>query len=278
MDRYAVLGNPVGHSLSPRIHARFAAQTGQALSYEALEPPLDGFADFVAELHRQGYRGMNVTIPFKGEAWALAEPRSPRAELARSVNTLIRTAQGWRGDTTDGVGLVRDLTGNLGVTLTGQRLLLVGAGGAARAVTGALLEAGPAVLHVANRTAPKARELARVFAHLGPIRGSGLDGPYDDAPFDVIINATATSLESTVPSLPDGLLRPGGLAYDMMYAAEPTPFVHWGLVQGAARSVDGLGMLVEQAAESFWLWRGVRPETGPVLAALRTELGYRDGE
>ncbi len=268
MDRYAVLGNPIKHSLSPRIHTRFAEQTGQRLSYVALEAPLEGFAAFVRQLHAEGYLGMNVTIPFKSEAHALAEALSDRAARARAVNTLIRTPTGYRGDNTDGAGLLRDLTHNLQLDLADQRILLLGAGGAARGVLQPLLATRPALVHIANRTAAKAAELADDFLDSGQLLGTGLDGPYA-GPFDLIINATASSLQGEAPPLPAGLITPQTLCYDMMYAREPTAFMRWAQAQGAERCVDGLGMLVEQAAEAFSLWRGVRPDTAAVLSEMR---------
>ena len=266
MDRYAVLGNPVGHSLSPEIHRRFAAQTGQSLQYTALEVPLEHFAQFIADLHAEGLRGMNVTLPFKQQAFALSETLSERASAAGAVNTLIRTDTGWRGDNTDGAGLVADLTANLGLTLANRRILILGAGGAARGVLQPLLAQNPALTHIANRTAEKAHELAETFAAQGELRHSGLTGPFE-TPYDLIINATAASIHGQTPDIPDGLLAEGGAIYDMMYADKPTAFLEWGQAQGAATLADGLGMLVEQAAESFQQWRGVRPDTRSVLKA-----------
>ena len=273
MDRYAVLGNPVSHSLSPRIHRMFAEQTGEPISYVALEPPRDEFRPFVEALHEQGYAGMNVTLPFKQDAWALAEKRSKRAERAGAVNTLIRTKSGYRGDNTDGAGLLADLTRNLGAELAGSHILLLGAGGAARGALQPLLASDPASLHVANRTAAKAEALANDFSDLGAISGSGLDGPFPQRRYDIIINGTAASIQGEVPTLPDDILNDGGVCYDLMYASEgETAFVRWGRAQGASISSDGLGMLVEQAAESFYLWRDIRPGTRNVLKALRAEI------
>ena len=268
-DRYAVMGNPVAHSKSPRIHTLFARQTGQDMDYTAIRVEPAGLASAVGEFHANGGRGLNITVPFKEDAWALAVQRSERAELAGAVNTLVLDAAGKHfGDNTDGVGLVRDLTLNHGCALTGKRLLLVGAGGAAQGVIEPLLTEHPALLVVANRTAAKAVALARRFCGLGRIEGCGLDGP-DGQSFDVIINATAASLSGTVPALPASVVSADTWCYDMMYGDEPTAFVRWGRERGAAHSVDGLGMLVEQAAESFYLWRDVRPDTGPVIAELR---------
>jgi shikimate dehydrogenase len=268
MNLYAVLGHPVKHSLSPQIHALFAEQIGITLSYEALEVPLGGFIEFVQDLHCKTYQGMNVTVPFKGDAWQLCEQSSERAQAARAVNTLIRTTSGWYGDNTDGVGLLRDLTQNLMLELTGKRILLLGAGGAVRGVLSLLLTTEPACLHIANRTGDKAVRLANEFVSSGPLSGSGLDGPFD-SDFDLIINGTAASLQGETPRMTEGLLACGGTCYDMMYAELPTAFEEWGHQQGAAMCSNGLGMLVEQAAESFYLWHNVLPDTRSVLALLR---------
>jgi shikimate dehydrogenase len=276
MDRYAVIGNPIAHSKSPQIHAAFARQTGEALSYEALLAPLDGFADAVRAFRAAGGRGLNVTVPFKLEAYALADRLTPRAAAAGAVNTLaFGTADDGTpfilGDNTDGAGLVRDLGANLGCALDGRRILLLGAGGAARGALLPLLDAAPASLTVANRTAAKARELATAFAaHAGAcaLTGCGLD-ELGGQRFDVVINATAASLADQAPPLPAGLYAADAFAYDMMYGRGDTPFLAAARTDGAAHLADGLGMLVEQAAESFALWRGVRPHTAAVLAALR---------
>jgi shikimate dehydrogenase len=273
VDRYAVMGNPIAHSKSPRIHTLFAEQTGQGLCYEAVLVPEDGFAEAVARFQRDGGRGLNVTVPFKQQAWELVDERSPRAALAGAVNTIDLRAGGRRfGDNTDGVGLVRDLTVNNGVILEGREVLVLGAGGAVRGVLGPLLEQRPARLVIANRTPARALELAQLFADLGPVQGGGFPELAGQR-FDVVINGTAASLQGEVPPLPDDLLRPGAACYDMMYGDGPTAFVAWAQAHGAAQALDGLGMLVEQAAESFLLWRGVRPDTAPVIAALRSELG-----
>lgn len=269
-DRYAVIGNPVAHSKSPEIHALFARLTGQDLSYGAILAPRDGFARAVRAFIAAGGRGLNVTLPFKGEAYDLATTRTVRAEAARAVNTLSFADGGILGDNTDGAGLVADLRRNLGFPLAGRRILLLGAGGAARGVLQPLLEERPAALFVANRTPEKARALGGEFAaRAGACRlaAGGFDA-LSGLRFDLVINATAASLAGEVPPLPDGLYAPDALAYDMVYGGE-TPFLAAARAQGAARLADGLGMLVEQAAESFLLWRGVRPPTAPVLARLR---------
>ncbi len=270
-DKYAVVGHPVAHSKSPQIHAVFARLTLQDLSYEAILVPLDGFADAVRAFIAAGGRGMNVTVPFKLEAYALADARSPRAEAAKAVNTLVFSPAGIHGDNTDGAGLVADLTRNLGFEIAGKRLLLLGAGGAARGVLLPLLEQQPAALYLANRTPGKAHELRAAFAgRAGACRlESGGFAALAGRQFDLVVNATAASLAGEAPPLPEGLYAPGSLAYDMLYGRE-TPFLAAARAQGAARLADGLGMLVEQAAESFFLWRGVRPPTAPVLAQLRS--------
>lgn len=267
-DRYAVFGNPIGHSKSPLIHRLFATATGQDLSYDALLAPVDGFAASVAEFVAGGGKGANVTVPFKEEAFRLAIRRTPRAELAGAVNTLSFTPEGCIGDNTDGAGLVRDLQANLGMPIAGKRVLLLGAGGASRGAIGPLLGARPDCLHIANRTAAKAAALATHFAALGPVAGSGYP-ELAGRQFDVIINATSASLGGELPPLPPGIFAPGALAYDMMYGKGDTPFLAFARNQGAARLADGLGMLVEQAAEAFFVWRGVLPASGPVLAQLR---------
>jgi len=268
-DRYAVFGNPIGHSKSPRIHAAFAEQTGESLRYEAIEAPRSDFAGAWRAFVAAGGKGANVTVPFKQEAFALAEVLSPRARLAGAVNTLMVGRDGrLYGDTTDGVGLVRDLEAHA-APLRGARVLLLGAGGASRGVIEPLLEAGAGSLTIANRTVAKAEELAALFAGNGKVSGCGFGDVA--GPFDLVINATSASLTGDLPPLPDDLFAADGLAYDMMYAAEPTVFLRWAAERGA-RTVDGLGMLIEQAAESFWLWRQVRPETAPLREILRREL------
>jgi len=271
-DRYAVVGNPVAHSKSPLIHAQFARQTGQDIEYGRLLAPLDGFRATVEAFRREGGRGLNVTLPFKLEAFELAQQRSARALDAEAVNTLRFDSDGIVGDNTDGVGLVRDLEGNLGIGIAGKRVLLMGAGGAAQGVMGPLLDAGPAALLIGNRTENKAQTLVARFvarAEGAELRASSYDGLAGRA-FDLIINATSASLSDTVPELPRGVFAPGCAAYDMMYGKGLTPFLQLAQREGAARLADGLGMLVEQAAESFFVWRGVRPLTAPVIAQLKS--------
>jgi shikimate dehydrogenase len=280
LDRYAVLGHPVAHSKSPAIHAAFAAQTGQGLSYERLLCPLDGFEANLRAFAASGARGCNVTVPFKFEALALAGQRTERARLAGAANVLCFDGPepgAWRADNSDGVGLVRDIVANAGRTIGGQRVLLVGAGGAAAGVLGPLIDERPARLAIVNRTAVRAGELAARHAELAAARGvtvvhAGLDRA-GSAPewsaFDIVLNASASSLAGEVASpVPASVLAADALALDLMYGPAAAPFLAWAQAQGAEPR-DGLGMLVEQAAEAFFLWRGVRPQTAPVLAALR---------
>ena len=270
-DLYAVFGNPIAHSKSPAIHAAFAAQTRQDLVYEARLAPLEGFAQAVAEFVAAGGRGANVTVPFKEEAFRLATRLSDRAARAGAVNTLLFADAEIVGDNTDGAGLVRDITSNLGCALAGKRILLLGAGGASRGVIAPLLAEQPAALAIANRTAVKAETLAAQFADIAPVEGGDF-GRYAGRNFDVVINATSASLSGQSLPLPAGLFASGALAYDMMYGKGETPFLQLAREQGAGRCADGLGMLVEQAAEAFFVWRGVRPVTGRVLADLRAKL------
>lgn len=265
-DRYAVIGNPVAHSKSPQIHAEFARQTGQDMTYERLLAPTDGFIATVEAFHSLGGRGVNVTLPFKGEAFGYATRLSERARAAQAVNTLKFEGTAIFGDNTDGTGLVNDVTRNLGCAITGRRVLLLGAGGAARGVITPLLEQQPARLVLANRTLGKAQGLAHNFGgSLEAATYAALAG----GQFDLVINATSASLTGALPPLPRGVFAQGALAYDMMYGKGETPFLAFARVEGAATLADGFGMLVEQAAESFFIWRGVRPHTAPALKLLR---------
>jgi len=268
IDRYAVFGNPIEHSKSPFIHARFAQQTGQQLVYTAeLVEPGD-FANAVARFAENNGKGLNITVPFKQEAWQLATRRSDRAERAGAVNTLVIHGKGdYFGDNTDGIGLVRDLTHNYKLQLEGRHILIVGAGGAVRGVIEPLLAHKPASLTIANRTRDKALQLADDFSDLGNISGCGLDEFGTDS-YDIIINGTSASLGGELPALPATLISEHTFCYDMMYAAEDTPFMRWAKLNGAKQVADGKGMLVEQAAESFRLWRGCTPDTAPVIEAL----------
>jgi len=270
-DRYCVFGNPIAHSKSPAIHARFAAIAAQDMSYEALLAPLDGFAVTVREFVAAGGRGANVTVPFKEEAYRLCGRRSARAERAGAVNTLVFDGAEIFGDNTDGAGLVSDITGNLGIGLRGKRVLLLGAGGAASGVVEPLLAQQPASLFIANRSADKALALAASFSDIVAVDAGNLAKIVGNS-FDVVINATSASLSGETLPLPDGIFAPGSLAYDMMYGKGETHFMRQARVQGASQCADGLGMLVEQAAEAFALWRGVRPETATVLGDLRAQL------
>ncbi len=273
-DRYAVIGNPIEHSKSPQIHSRFAQQTGQVLSYEPLLAPRDGFVAAIDAFQNEGGKGLNITVPFKQEAWALADELSDRARMAGAVNTLSLNADGHRrGDNTDGVGLVRDLTVNHGIELAHKRILILGAGGAVRGVLAPLLSERPTEVVIANRTVFRAEELANRFGEQGRIRGCGFADLTKDS-FDIVINGTSASLQGELPPLPAGVVGEGSSCYDMMYAAVATPFMRWARELGA-EAFDGLGMLVEQAAESFTLWRGVRPETAAVIIALRNELNNK---
>ncbi|HTQ77848.1 MAG TPA: shikimate dehydrogenase [Burkholderiales bacterium] len=262
-DRYAVIGNPVAHSKSPWIHAEFARQTGDAVEYGAIEAPLGGFAAAVGAFRAAGGRGLNVTLPFKQEAFRYCRDATARARAAAAVNTLSFAGEAVSGDNTDGAGLVTDLESNLGFAIAGRRVLLLGAGGAARGVVGPLLERAPAALAIANRTVARGEALAAAFRG---VRATGFEGLAGES-FDLVVNATSAGLEDRAPPLPPGIFAAGALAYDMVYGRE-TPFLRLARAAGAAAR-DGLGMLVEQAAESFLVWRGVRPRTAPVLEALR---------
>jgi len=265
-DRYAVIGNPISHSKSPLIHKLFAEQTGQDLSYEAVEAPLEGFAETVQRLRAEGYKGCNVTVPFKFEAFRLCDRLGDRARDAKAVNTLLFQDGQTLGANTDGAGLLADIEKNLNFKLMWKDALLLGAGGAAAGVVWPLFNAGLGVV-IANRTVEKARLLAEEFAGSGTVYAKRYD-ELAGKQFDLVINATSSGLAGELPPLPDGLFKPGALAYDMMYGRE-TPFMAFARKQGAAVVSDGLGMLVEQAAEAFFLWRNVRPDTRPVLESLR---------
>ena len=267
-NRYAVFGNPVAHSKSPRIHQMFAEQLGVDIDYQAIEAPVNGLDDAIRSFRDTGGKGCNITVPFKQQAWALADTKSGRAELAGAVNTLrFETDGSVFGENTDGIGLLRDLTLNLDTKIFDQRILVIGAGGAVRGILGPLIEQAPKKLVVANRTVEKAIELAKLFSTIGPIEPSGFE-QLAGQKFDIVINGTAASLSGEVPPIPEDCFADGALAYDLMYADEPTPFMQWATARGAAKVADGLGMLVEQAAESFSLWFGKRPDTSVVIAAL----------
>jgi len=281
-DRYAVFGNPVAHSRSPALHAEFAQATGEDIAYERILVPLDGFAAAVQAFRASGGRGANVTLPFKREAWQLVSQAggqqsgqpsgqlSARAEAAEAVNTLSFEPDGLSGDNTDGVGLVRDIEIHLGQPLAGARVLMIGAGGAAAGVMLPLIDSGVRRLHLANRTPARARALAQRFAVKGAgdpgsddrVCASGLDAI--EGEFDIVINATSASLGAAAPTIGHARFAPAALAYDMMYSAEPSAFLCAARARGA-RIADGIGMLIEQAAESFLIWRGVRPQTAAMV-------------
>lgn len=272
MDRYCVFGNPIAHSKSPELHAAFAAQTGQQLEYEKRLAPLGGFAAAVHAFIAEGGKGANVTVPFKLDAVQVAHALTIRARAAGAVNTLHFTEDGIVGDNTDGAGLVADIVNNAGVPITGKRVLMLGAGGAARGAVLPILEHRPSQLVIANRTVATAEALQQQFAALG---GEGVVSAcgYDalQGQFDIIINATSASLNADLPPIPATVFAPGALAYDMMYGKEPTVFLRFAADHGAIPR-DGLGMLAEQAAEAFALWRGVHPQTKEVLQQLRAKL------
>lgn len=281
-DRYAVIGNPIAHSKSPLIHQAFAVQTGQDIEYSRVLAPLDGFVETVQAMREAGFRGANVTVPFKLEAFLmlqnqtlafnLADQLTERAHDAGAVNTLILSGEGIAGDNTDGVGLVRDIQQNLGLSIQAKRVLLIGAGGAAEGVLHPVLEQQPQLLVIANRSMDKALSMVKKVEEQGDFRFVSVNAhAFDDLhgqSFDIVINATSTGLSDTQLPLPPDIFAQGALAYDMMYGRE-TPFMTFARSHGAARVADGLGMLVEQAAESFYLWRQIRPNTLPVIAQLR---------
>lgn len=269
MRRYAVFGSPIAHSLSPFIHAAFARQTGIALEYVAIEA---GHGDFAEKLAASGLDGANVTLPLKEDAFALCRSTSARAQRAGAVNTLLREGDGWRGDNTDGLGLVRDLTERHGLDLRDRRVLLLGAGGAARGVAPALLDAGIHSLYIANRTAERADALADALGDPARVHPRGWDALSDLGEFDLLVNATAATRTGALPVLPMALAAPRSVAVDLNYGASAVAFLAWARAAGCAQALDGLGMLVEQAAESFSLWHGVRPETDAVYAALRARV------
>jgi len=270
-NHYAVMGNPIGHSKSPLIHAEFARQTAQNLTYQVLliDTAPGEFAKAVKQFREHGGSGLNITVPFKQDAWQLATHRTPRAQRAGAVNTLwFDIEEKIYGDTTDGVGLVRDVLQNHGGQIRERRVLILGAGGAVRGVIEPLLEQQPNSCVIANRTVAKAQELVQLFSPLGTLRAATYAALHGQQ-FDLVINGTSASLQGELPPLPDNLLAKNAWCYDMMYAKQTTPFLTWGLQQGAQQAIDGLGMLVEQAAESFFIWRGVRPNTAPVIQLLR---------
>jgi shikimate dehydrogenase len=271
LDHYAVFGYPIKHSKSPRIHQIFAEQTGQSLEYRAQEVPAEQFPAAVARFFAEGGKGLNCTVPLKELAWAYADKKTQRAQLSKAVNTLALQADGSiLGDNTDGIGLVTDLMANHAISLAGSRILILGAGGASRGIIAPLLEQSPHSIVIANRTIEKAINLAAEFHDKGTITGCGFNDLKNQC-VDLILNATSASLSGQLPPLPKNLLAENGVCYDLAYGNEPTVFVRWGLENHAVKSLDGLGMLVEQAAEAFFIWRGVRPKTRPVIELLNSE-------
>jgi shikimate dehydrogenase len=269
VDRYAVVGNPVAHSLSPRIHASFAAQTAHKISYEAIEIPLDSFANGIRDLQQKGFSGVNVTVPFKREAWELCDHLSARAQDAGAVNTLSFHADGSiTGDNTDGVGLTRDLVDNLGVAIERQKILLLGAGGAVRGILGPILALSPDRLTIVNRTPQKAVALAQDFEQFGEVHAIAYE-TLGSASYDLIINGTAAGLSNQIPPITDSVLSENSVCYDMMYnISQATAFVDWAFSHGVKQAFDGRGMLVEQAAAAFHIWRGIYPRTAEVIRSF----------
>jgi len=267
-DHYAVIGNPISHSKSPLIHTEFAKQTGQDLDYITREIPLDDLIGGLKQLQAEGFKGINITVPFKEQAWKVVRNKSDHAQRAGAINTIVFNQDGsLYGDNTDGIGLCRDLTDNHQIELKGKRILLLGAGGAARGVIEPLLSYHPAELIIANRTSSKAEDLAKLYADFGNVAGGGFDDISGKC--DVIINATAASLKGEVPPLADNILNAGASCYDMMYSDSDTAFISWAKQHGAGKATDGLGMLIEQAAEAFRIWRGVKPNTQKLITLLR---------
>ncbi len=270
-DQYAVMGNPIAHSKSPLIHALFAAQTDQLMRYDAILVDRYDFADAVTRFYDNCGLGLNITAPFKQEAWSLVSNLTSRAQRAQAVNTIWLDEDGmlW-GDTTDGAGLVRDLLENYQQAIAGRRVLLLGAGGASRGVLEPLLEQNPAELVIANRTLERAETLAQAFKAYGEVSASSMEGV--SGAFDLVINGTSASLQGEVPALPVSTINENTVVYDMVYGGHDTPFMAWAKEQGAGRVIDGLGMLVEQAAESFYIWRGIRPKTLNIVNEIRKYL------
>lgn len=265
---YAVIGNPISHSKSPLIHTEFAKQTGQDLDYVTREIPLDGLEEGLKQLQAEGFKGINITVPFKEQVWQQVSNKSEHAMRAGAVNTLVFNDDGTLyGDNTDGIGLCRDLVDNHQIELANKHILLLGAGGAARGVIEPLLSYQPSQLFIANRTASKAKDLANLFKDFGNISGGGFTDINDQ--FDVIINATSASLQGEVPPLPNNVLANNASCYDMMYSNTDTAFITWAKQHHASKTIDGLGMLVEQAAEAFRIWRGIKPETQAVIENIR---------
>jgi shikimate dehydrogenase len=266
--RYAVIGHPIAHSKSPIIHQLFAEQTGEAISYEAIDVPPDELDDAIRTFFADGGHGLNVTVPHKTDVMALMDKLTPQAKLAGAVNTITRLPDGTlEGDNTDGIGLITDLRDNLHIELMDSSILVLGAGGATRGIIPPLLEQIPAELVIANRTVGKARSIANTFADLGHLNACGFED-LADRNFNLIVNATSAGLQGELPPFPDSIIGPDTICYDLAYSMRDTPFIAWTKKQGCTRTHQGWGMLVEQAAESFFIWRGVRPETNSVRAQL----------
>lgn len=266
-DRYAVIGNPIGHSKSPMIHASFAEQTGEDMIYDTLFSEIDQFAEIVERFFSDGGKGLNVTVPFKQNAYNWVTELTERARIAGAVNTIIPMQNGYLGDNTDGIGIVRDITHNLGVSLSDKTILILGAGGAVRGVLKPILDEHPDCIHIANRTISKAEDLATLDDCIHGMSFTDINTTYD-----VVINGTSASLSGDLPPLPKQLFNNGALAYDMMYAEEPTVFMQWAQTHGAEIISDGLGMLVEQAAEAFYLWRNKQPDSKKIPTKIRQTI------
>lgn len=273
-DLYAVFGNPINHSKSPHIHRQFAEQTGQDMHYTKQMVNEGEFEQAAQDFFAQGGKGLNITVPFKLNAFEFAQKRTARAERAGAINTLARLADGTiLGDNTDGIGMIHDMH-NLGWDLEGKRILILGAGGAVRGILQPLLEENPAQVVIANRTKSKAEELAKNFHDLGNVQAQAFEQLTGEV-FDIVINGTSASMQGELPPLPDNLLAANACCYDMMYGAEPTIFLRWAIERGAAQTADGLGMLIGQAAEAFYLWRQIRPEVIPVITAMRRQIAEK---
>ena len=271
-DRYGVMGYPVSHSRSPVIHRLFALQTKQDIQYELLQVAPDKLRTAIQQFGRTGGKGLNITVPHKRDVVSLVDGMSERAELAGAVNTLVYGNNSLFGDNTDGIGLMRDLEDNHSLRLKGRNILILGAGGATRGIVGPLLEMEPGSIVIANRTFPKARQLADRFANQGPVNACRFEDVRSLPIYDLIINATSAGVKGETPPYPEEAVHPQTFCYDLSYGLSPTPFAVWAAKHGAAQSVMGWGMLVEQAAESFYIWRGVRPETAPVLKQLTVNI------
>lgn len=272
MDLYAVIGNPIQHSLSPTIHAMFAEQSNQQLAYDRILVPLDGLPEALSDFQKKGGKGLNITLPFKQDAFSLVNAHTERALLAGAINTIRFNSDGsCFGDNTDGVGFIRDLTIHHHFSIKEKRVLILGAGGSVRGILKPILDESPSEVVIANRTENKAADLAEAFSQYGSVRACSLHD-LAHASFDLIVNATSASLQQDNLILPDGLVKKGGCCYDLVYGKGITPFLQWAQQQNAALATDGLGMLVEQAAESFYLWRNVRPDTRLVLTKLAEQV------